>query len=921
VVTRLLLPLAILLASAAAASAQTAEPGDAGSSIISRLEKALVDGSSTVPPELLAMASTESLGDFSAVFFAPGTTRAVARVRDRAPLEAALPGDGYTLIVDFFSELANRARIVTARLDIRRPRGGEEASWRIVDLDRLSLVEGLYRLRLDATAQYTARNFSVRSEDLQLILLEGTVFDVVSDEGVTGLVLLGRGMMQFSPAPAVEKGQLRIFSGTETLDTPFEAAFVRLNPGDYAFRREDSSLIKTPPDPRLVRRAEEVFTREVAKSFNIDLSDVSPDPWFLVPPPGDFISEVRTRRFGTLTYARNQNQPEDITLFNRERRRTVALYASADKLASQGPTYHEDELSDIDVTAYDIDASIDPARESITGRARVTVRVRAPYLATLTLRLAETLDVTSVASVQFGRLLHLRVRNQNAVLINLPTTMPAGSEITLVINYSGRVRAQSLDAEALALAQVQDDMPSIEAEPSYLLSNRSYWYPQNSVTDYASARVRIGLPEGWGCVVSGQATDSRDTSLRDLLGPVGAGRSFTFIAAAPVRYLSLVASRFVRVVDAVGVETPVDNSIPTSRRSSSLDVNLSASPAASPASPAAGADAPAQPPRERVTMALSVDANPRQAARAREVAVAAADILRFYSGLMADTPYPAMSIAVVEDDLPGGHSPAYATLLNSPPPSSQFLWRNDPAAFTNFPDFFLAHELAHQWWGQAVGWKNYHEQWLSEGFAQYFAALYAQRQRGDRVFGDMLRQFRRWAIAESGEGPIYLGYRLGHVKGDTRIFRALVYNKGAAVLHMLRRLVGDDAFFRGLRRFYSEQRYQKAGTTDFASAMEAESGMDLERFFERWIFGSALPRLRYTSTVANREVVVRFDQLTEEIFDVPVTVTITFVDGRVVNVIVPVTAARVEQRIPVDGIVRQVQINRDSAAIAQFDGS
>ena len=87
-------------------------------------------------------------------------------------------------------------------------------------------------------------------------------------------------------------------------------------------------------------------------------------------------------------------------------------------------------------------------------------------------------------------------------------------------------------------------------------------------------------------------------------------------------------------------------------------------------------------------------------------------------------------------------------------------------AFQNYPSFFLAHELAHQWWGQAVGWKNYHEQWLSEGFAQYFAALYAERERGAEQFADVLRQMRRWAIDMSPQGPVYLGYRLGHIKAD-----------------------------------------------------------------------------------------------------------------------------------------------------------
>jgi hypothetical protein len=895
VVKGLLLSLAILWAFAAPARAQAPDPAEAGSSIVARLERALTDGSKAIPPDLLAAPATDALDGFSEIFFAPGITRAVARVRDRAPLENTPEGDGYTLIVDFFAEIGNHSQIVTVRLDIKRPPGGADDSWRIVDLDRLSLVEGLYRLRLNVATQFAARNFSVASEDLQLSLPEGTVFQIDSDDGVTGLVLMGRGTMRFAPTPVTEKGQLRIFAGTEALAVPFDSAFVRLNPDDYRVQRDDATLIGQPPDPRLARRAEEVFTREAAKSFSIDLSDVSKDQWFLIPPTGDFVTEVRTRRFGTLTYARNQNQPEDVTLFNRERRRTVALYPSAQKLATQGPNYDEDELSDLDVTAYDIEASLDPSREFVNARARITLRVRAPYIATITLRLADSLTVSSVASVQFGRLLHLRVNNQNALLINLPTTLSTGAEVTLVINYSGRVQAQRLDAEALAMGPAQDDSPLYALEPSYLLSNRSYWYPQNSVSDYATARVRIAMPEGWSCVVSGRSVESSDTSLRDLLGPIGSRRSSTFIAAEPIRYISLVASRFVRVVDAMSVTTAA-----SSNKNAATD---------------------SQQPATGRNLTLRVDANPRQVARGREVATTASDVLQFYGQLMNDLPYPSMTIAVIEDELPGGHSPAYATVLNSPPPASQPLWRNDPAAFQGFPEFFLAHELAHQWWGQAVGWKNYHEQWISEGFAQYFAALYAQRARGDGVFQDMLRQFRRWAIAESDEGPVYLGYRLGHVKADTRVFRALVYNKGAAVLHMLRRLVGDQAFFNGLRRFYSEQRFHKAGTDDFARAMEAESGMALDRFFDRWIMGATLPRLRYTTVVGDGEVVVRFEQLTDDIFDVPVTVTINFSDGRSRDVIVAVTAQRIEQRIPVEGTVRQVQINRDSAALAQFEGT
>ena len=227
----------------------------------------------------------------------------------------------------------------------------------------------------------------------------------------------------------------------------------------------------------------------------------------------------------------------------------------------------------------------------------------------------------------------------------------------------------------------------------------------------------------------------------------------------------------------------------------------------------------------------------------------------------------------------------------------------------------MAHEMAHQWFGQAVGWKNYHEQWLSEGFAQYFAALYARERRGEGTFRDILRQFRRWAIEDSDQGPVYLGYRLGHIKNETRVFRALVYNKGAAVLHMLRGLVGDEHFFTGLRRFYAQNRFKKAGTDDLRKAMEAESGRNLERFFERWIYDSTIPRLRFSSAVEGQELVVRFEQV-GEIFDLPVTVTVTYTDGKTADHLVLVTDASVERRLPLTGAIRSIEPNQDGGAVA-----
>jgi hypothetical protein len=702
-----------------------------------------------------------------------------------------------------------------------------------------------------------------------------------SEVGTTGMILFGRGVMRFTPTPVTERGQLRIFAGSETLNTTFEAAYVRVHPSEYSTRVSWTSLVAARPAPRQLRRAQEMLTSEGQNSYSLDLRDLSGEPWYLLPQPGELLAEVQTRRHGDLTYSRSITQAEDVTLFDRDRRRTISLYTSAERAAILNRAFADEDYRDYDVLDYNIEATVSPDREFIDGRARLRLKVRAPVLSALTLRLADSLSVAAIASPDYGRLLHLRIRNQNSVIVNLPVPLERDMEMTLIVAYSGRVEPQLVEDEAAQGGDAADD-PLISAEPNFLLSNRSYWYPQNPITDYATATLRITVPEGFACVATGRPRGSAEVTLRDLL-TLTEGTAYVFTASNPLRYLALVVSRFVRVAD------------------STIDLG------------------DREDTRTPQSIEIKVEANPRQQGRGRALMGDVEGILRFYAGLVGDAPYGSATVALVEHELPGGHSPGYFAVLNSPLPGARTTWLNDPAAFSGFPEFFLAHELAHQWWGQAVGWRNYHEQWLSEGFAQYFAALYARHARGDRVFNDMLRQFRRWSLSESDEGPVYLGYRLGHIKARPRVFRALVYNKGAAVLHMLRRLVGDETFFSAIRRFYVEQKFQKAGTDDLRRAFEEEASRPLDRFFDRWIYEAGIPRVRYARTVSPGAVSVRFEQEGELVFDIPVTVTVTYTNGRTQDFIVPVTERVVEWTMPTGGQVRQVEINRDQAAIAEFD--
>jgi hypothetical protein len=803
--------------------------------------------------------------------------------RDRSDLEGAPKGDGYRLVVEFFVDSGGHARIVTVTLGIRRPPGGDLDSWRIVRSEGSTSVGGLYRLRLDTHTQFAATNFIVSSEDFTLTLQDGAVFEVRCDDGITGFVLTGRGQMRFAPKPETEQGQLRIFSGSETLVTPFETAFVRVNPSDYEKVATMAALTPVMPDARIVKRAQETFDRESVKSYVVDLQDLSPDRWHLLPPAQDFTAEVPTRKYDTLTYLRSSAQAEDVMLFQRERRKTIALYASTAKIAARGRFYSDDLLRDYDVLDYNIDAAIDPKRQFVDGHARLLLRARGT-LSNITLRLADPLSVTSVSSVEYGRLLHLHISGQNMILVNLPHPIEQDDDVTLLIEYAGRLPSQQTNTDSLQVSPEGQpfDQPLVTLEPSFLLSNQVFWYPQNPVPDYATGTLRITVPDGYTAIGSGRAVDEGGAvTLRDLI-TMPNGKAFSFRADQPLRYLSVIVSRFTRVADDTLTLGSADDGL-----------------------------------GERVTVA--VDATPRARGHARATLTSAEDILRFYARLMGDAPFPATTIALTESDLPGGHAPGYVAIVNDPIASFNVSWRNDPAAFDGFPEFFLAHELAHQWWGQAVGWKNYHEQWISEGFAQYFAALYAQQTRGDRVFGDMLRQFRKWSLSESDQGPVRLGNRLGHLKSDPRVFRALVYNKGAAVLHMLRRLVGDDAFFRALRRLYTDRKFQKAGTDDVERAFEAESGRSLTRFFEEWIDGTGIPEVTYRTTIAGQSATVRFEQTGEAVFEIPVTVTLTYADGRTMDTVVTIADTVTEKTIAGTAPIRQVQVNKDSAALAEFD--
>ncbi len=845
--------------------AQESAQADPVAALVQQIEKAAAAGNREA---ILALGRDEtSTLDLAAALTSPPPSRIVVKERDRTAVEG-----GIRILLEVFWERGAEGRLGTWSVEAASAAEG----WRIGSATRLAHVTGLYRLALNRTRQFDVRNLSVKAPDLVLEMASGSAFVAEAPDGITAVILLGRGQMRFTPPDVAEQTQVRIFSGTTALDTGFDAAFIRVRPDDFASRFAGESLVERPPSASDLRRAEELFEEHVGRTLQIDLADLSPDRWSIIPQSGDIIAEIRTRPFGTLTYTRSRNDAEDVTLFDRRRRRNVSVYASAEKRASRGRFYNEDDLVDYDILAYDLDATITPERETIRGNARLKLKVRAAATTTINLRLAEDLAVSGVYSPDYGRLLHLRVVNQNALIVNLPAAMVNGSEFWLNIHYTGRMPPQELDREAISVTQDQRETILLPPEPRFIYSNRSYWYPQSVVSDYATVRMKIAVPATYEVIATG-------TPVGEPAPPPGVAsdaaryRVFIFESERPVRYLACVISRL-REVESRHIAT--GNAQPEG-------------------------------------VVLHVQANPRQAGRGKSMADRGAEIYAYYSALVGDAPYPSFTLALTERELPGGHSPAYFAIVDQPTQQTGITWRNDPVNFDNFPSFFAAHEIAHQWWGQAVGWKNYHEQWLSEGFAQYFAVLYAQEKLEPGVTATLMRQMRQTAITQSAQGPIFLGYRLGHIKADPRVFRSVVYNKAAMVLHMLRGLIGDEAFFRGIKEYFAQWKYRKAGTEDFIASMQKASGRDLSQFFEAWIFGAEVPQGTFSHRVEGSKAILRLEQ-PGEAMEFPLNVRLTFQSGRQRTVRLIATQKVSELTVDLEEPLRSVIPNADNGTLVNL---
>lgn len=255
------------------------------------------------------------------------------------------------------------------------------------------------------------------------------------------------------------------------------------------------------------------------------------------------------------------------------------------------------------------------------------------------------------------------------------------------------------------------------------------------------------------------------------------------------------------------------------------------------------------------------------AAMARTIAVEVANSLSVFERFFGPYPYKRLAVA----NIPYSYGQGWPTLLYLS--AISFLDSTQRNALgirehTEITDFFRAHETSHQWWGHGVGWKSYHDQWLSEGFAQFSGNLYVLVRRNQKEYLNRLRRDKdelkerdlRNRTFES-LGPIWMGTRLSSSDSPTA-YSKVIYNKGGYVLHMLRMMLFDprnqrdpDARFRTMMEdFCRTFRNRPASTEDFKAlaekhmlpVMDLDGNKRLDWFFHQYVYGTGIPDYRFS---------------------------------------------------------------------------
>jgi hypothetical protein len=420
--------------------------------------------------------------------------------------------------------------------------------------------------------------------------------------------------------------------------------------------------------------------------------------------------------------------------------------------------------------------------------ARVEVAARVQDVDSLKFDFNPAFDILRVYDKAGRELFYTQDKSRQLLYIFLLQPLEKGQQTSIEVFYRGTLEPPIQTTDVLSDGQFESQISLIPPNyDNYLYSHSALWYPSSSEQDYFQSRLRISIPPDYVCVANGELVEEATVDeVRRVftLEKIG-NRISIFETRKPLKYLSFIVGKF----DRTFAETQTGE--PVLRLHVSEDIR-------------------------------GTRKNVLEDTRA---------VIQVYAGIFGPFPYEKLSIVQRVWPSAGGHSPASFLVLNELSRNQGAIMISDPQSPVDLPrykEYILAHEIAHQWWGQALTGATYHDQWLSEGLAQYAAVRFLKTRYGEKSLPSILNKYVDWTEKKSHIGPITLGSRLSLF--DFKGYQAVLYGKTCVALFLLSDLIGEDVFDRGLRAFFEAQSFQRVYQGD-GSGLRAHPG----RIFPRMV--------------------------------------------------------------------------------------
>jgi hypothetical protein len=707
------------------------------------------------------------------------------------------------------------------------------------------IYQALNALRVDTAQIYAVSELRLRRDAVSLIFSDGTIgFLQAYDGRLTGVVFSGRGHVGANPRDPAEKQSLARFLGIPLLDQEFSRAYLRFDDGsaDEIIEQLRRSGAKPESDNDFA-----VTWDKALENLNPDYSTRLLMDWVADTPVPFFYAELLDERLGAFDVLIDGRRADTVTI-GQERWAGGNPYYDvwASFPASNAPPAPPQAFVPV---SYAVDTTIANDR-TLEGTTTIEVRADRSGERVIALELSRFLTVQSAQDADGHTLDFLQnetlSRNQVAergndmVLVFLPETARSGQTYRIRMAYRGSVISDA-------------------GNGVYFVGNRGSWYPHIAgMSHFAPFDATFRWPRKLRLAATGEKVDEREEGDQR----IGHWRSDGPTAVAWFNLGEYVIENM-ETVDGVKIELianlELENAIAERLHSQTI----------------VGVEPPVPIKRNRrlpAPVTIADDQPMLSFAPLKELGHEIAEAIRFEQRWMG--PFPFHRLVVSE--VPGTFGRGFPGLLYLP--SLSFLTATTQQRVgmsVNTQETLNAiipyHEVAHQWWGNVVGWDNYRDQWLSEGLANYIALAGADAEKPNaHVLTHWLDGYRKTLTSRvSGQeytvddaGPLVHGPRLSSSLAPDA-YEKVIYGKGAWIFHMLRMMLQDpasknpDARFIGLLRSLLESHRYGALTTDdlqravervMTPAMAIEGGHSMDWFFDQFVRSTGVPvyELEYT---------------------------------------------------------------------------